>query len=56
MAPAAGPLAGYEADRRADPAVASKPFRANDLPRHVRAALGIPPQDGTERRRRRIPA
>ena len=38
------------ADRRADPAVASKPFRADDLPRHVRAALGLPPREGMERR------
>jgi DNA-binding response OmpR family regulator len=56
MAPAADPLAGFETDRRADPAVASKPFRADELPRHVRAALGIPPRDGMERRRRRVPA
>ena len=54
--PAADPLAPSQVDRRADPVVAAKPFRAEGLRRHVRAALGIPPRDGTERRRSRIPA
>ena len=47
---APGMLFTGTADRRADPWVAAKPFRADDLPRHVRAALGLPPRNRAERR------
>ena len=39
-----------DGDRRADPLVAAKPFRADELVRHVRAALGLSPRDRAERR------
>ena len=56
LAPAVA-VTGTGGDRRADPTVASKPFRADDLPRHVRAALGLPPRDHAERRHAaRVPA